>query len=131
MSSDEAAHPPLPFPGKHGYDCFKIEPSFHEKLALRKNLSVLDQMKGSGVKTLNEVGNISALMGSFKEVMLHDTCGSPGQEIKKIFTVDIINRSIFSAGVILLVAVQSWLSPWPVSLCWRSRAQARRMDLIV
>lgn len=86
-------------------------------------------MKGSGVKTLNEMGNISALMESFKEVMLHDACGSPDQEIKKIFTVDVINRFTFSAGIILLVAVESWLSPWPVSLCWESRAQARRMDL--
>lgn len=88
-------------------------------------------MKGSGVKTLNEMGNISALMESFKEVMLHDACGFPDQEIKKIFTADIINRSTFSTGIILLVAVQSWLLPWPVLLCWGSRAQGRRMDLIV
>lgn len=87
-------------------------------------------MKGSGVKTLNEMGNTSVLMESFKEVMLHDACGFPDQEIKKIFTVDIIDRATFSAGIILLVAVESWLSPWPVSLCWGSRAQARRMDLI-
>lgn len=49
--------------------------------------------------------------------MLCDGCGSPDQEIKKVLTVDIINRSTFSAGIILLVAVESWLSPWPVSQC--------------
>lgn len=77
------------------------------------------------------MGNISALMESFKEVMLHDACGSPDQEIKKVFMVDIINRSTFSTGIILLVAVESWLSPWPVLLCWGSKAQDRRMDLVV
>lgn len=111
MSSDESAHPPLPFPGKHGYGCLKTEPSFHGKLAFGKTLSVLNQVKGNGVRTHNEMGNISALMESFKEVMLHDACGSPDQEIKNISTVDIINQSMFSAGIILLVAVESWLSP--------------------
>lgn len=91
-------------------DCFKTEPSFHGKLALGKTLSVLNHMEGSGVKTLNKMGNIGALMESFKEMMLHDACGSPDQEIKKIFTVDIINRASFSAGVILLVAVEFWQS---------------------
>lgn len=84
--------------------------SFHGKLALEKTLSVLNHVKGSGVKPLNEMGNISALMESLKEVMLHDVCGSPDQEIKKIFTVDIINRATFSAGIILLMA-ESWQSP--------------------
>lgn len=110
MSSDETVPPPPPFPGKHGYDCFKTEPFFHGKLALKKTLSVLNHVKGSDVKPLNEMGNISALMESFKEVMLHDVCGSPDQEIKKIFTVDIINRATFSAGIILLMA-ESWQSP--------------------
>ena len=55
-------------------------------------------------------------MESSKEVMLHDCC-SPDQEIKKVLTVDIINRSTFSAGIILLVAVESWLSRWPVLQC--------------
>lgn len=82
MSSDEAARPPLPFPGKHGYDASR-QPSFHGKLALGKSLSVLNHVKESGVKALNEMGNISALMESFKEVMLHDACCSPAQEIKK------------------------------------------------
>lgn len=111
MSSDEAAHAPLPFPGKHGYGCLNTERSFHGKLAFGKTLSVLNQVKGSGVKTCNEIGNISALMESFKEVMLQDACGSPDQEIKNISTADIINQSMFSAGIILLMAVESWLSP--------------------
>lgn len=98
MSSGKAACPPLPFPRKHGYDCFKTEPSFHGKLALGRTLSILNQVEGSGVKTLNEMGNIHALMESFKEVMLLDACGSPDQEIKKIFTVDIINISTFLLG---------------------------------
>lgn len=98
MSSNEAVCPSLPFPRKHGYDCFKTEPSFHGKLALGKTLSILNQVEGSGVKTLNEMGNIHPLMESFKEVMLHDACGSPDQEIKMIFTVDIINTSTFLLG---------------------------------
>ena len=37
------------------------QPSFHGKLALEKTLSVLNQVKGSSVKTLDEMRNIRGL----------------------------------------------------------------------
>lgn len=43
-------------------------------------------------------------MESCKEAMLHDGCGAPDQGIKRVL---VVNRSTFSAGTILLVAVES------------------------
>lgn len=39
----------------------KTEPSFDGKLALGKTHSILNQVKGSGVKTLNDMRNIISL----------------------------------------------------------------------
>lgn len=78
--------------------------------------------------------------------MLRGGRGSPDWEIKKVLTVDIINRSTFSAGIILwwLLNLSSFLghsrlgkapcSPvlsWLLSGSSESRGQARRVDLIV